>query len=158
MNDRRKHYRTTCRIKSCIEHRGLLHAEKYCQSGDIGMKGIFIHDLPELSVGSSYNVLIQDRQSEQPLKLNARVTHCSKTGVGFSFSQPRLEDCLRLKHLVKPHWDRNNFLDGLVLMMRYSSPAKELKDALMLTRLLETNQNILFARQSHDVSKCHMFH
>lgn len=156
MSDRRKHYRTGCRITACLEQHGMLKAEKRCQTSNIGMKGIFIQNLPKLPIGSSSVILIHDR-NPNPLRLTGKVTHVSYDGVGFSFSQPQLEDCLRLKHLVKPHWDRKDFLQGLILMMRYSKPSTELKDALMLTRLLETESS-LFARKPHEASQCHFVH
>jgi hypothetical protein len=157
MNDKRHHYRTSCRISACLEQRGLFSSKKNFQTSDIGMKGIFIKDIPELPVGSKKVISIHDNAGA-PLRLNAHVAHVSDDGVGFTFFQPQIEDCLRLKHLVKPFWNRVDFLEGLILIMRYSHPSKELKDILKLTRLLETDSSGLFARAPHSASKCHFIH
>ena len=109
-------------------------------------------DAPRYPLGTKCTVVIQDHAGK-PLKISARVSHHSQDGVGFTFSNPHIEDCLRLKHIVKPHWDGKDFLEGMLLMLRYSAPATELKDCLSLTSFLSSNPNV-FARRPHTPDSC----
>ena len=150
MHDRRQHYRTNCRISACIEKPGIINANQYCQTSNIGMKGAFLTNVPHHPVGSSCKLIFQDRY--EPLKINAKVARVTEHGVGFMFTQPHLEECLRLKHLVKPHWDGQDYMEGIMLILRYSKPTNSLGDCLSLTSLLSTNSS-LFKRLPHKSCK-----
>ena len=152
MNERRKHYRTPCRITACIEEPGLIKADQYCRTANIGMKGVFIPNAPLSPVGAKCTIKIED-QFSKPLRIEARVTHRSNEGIGFTFIKPPMDDCLRLKHIVKPVWDGKDFLEGMLLMLRYSDPATELKDCLALTSFLARNPH-LFANRPHTLDSC----
>jgi hypothetical protein len=147
MIERRRHYRTTCRVSACIEQRGLVNADRYCRTSNIGMKGVFMPDVPSQPIGKVCKLLIRDHFDED-LRIDARVTHVTDGGVGFVFTNPKVEECLKLKHLVKPHWDRQDFMQAMMMVMRYSSPATDLKDCLALISLLSNNPGI-FSRQPH---------
>lgn len=146
MNERRRHKRTVCRLTACVEKPGMVKADRFCRTGNIGMKGAFLTNIPQQPLGSSCTLVFHDK--DHPLKLSARVTHLTAGGVGFTFSNPKVEECLRLKHLVKPHWDGKDFLEGILLMLRYSEPTTELKDCLALTTFLSNNPQV-FVRQPH---------
>lgn len=154
MSERRRHYRTDCRVSACIEEHGLIAIDQHCLTGNIGMKGVFMHKAPRKPIGAFCTLIIHD-SPVQPLKVNARVSHLSEHGVGFTFVNPPLEACLRLKHLVKPHWDGKDFMEGMMLMMRYSKPAKELKDVLALTTIL-SNSTEMFVKMPHTPESCHI--
>jgi len=147
MNDRRRNYRTDCRISACIESPGLVNADKDCYTGNIGMKGVFLTDAPGHPVGTLCKLVIHDHK-EKPLTVDVRVSHVSKEGVGFVFVSPQAEERVRLKYLVHPYWDGLDYLDGMMLMMRYSKPATELKDVLSLTTMLSASPG-LFAKFPH---------
>ena len=153
MVDRRRHYRTECRIAACIGQRGLVRADQHCHTANIGMKGAFLPNAPKHPVGSYCELIIHDNASS-PLRVKAIVAHATKAGIGFTFTQPQIDDCLRLKHLVKPHWDGKSFLDGMILLMRYSQPATELKDVLSLTSMLSIHPEAFFTRQPHSRESC----
>ncbi len=152
MTERRKHFRTACRITACIEEPGLIQADQYCRTSNIGMKGVFIPDAPQYPIGTKCRLVIRDHAGE-PLKLDAKVSHHHQAGLGFTFTKPPMEDCLRLKHIVKPVWDGKDFLEGMLLMLRYSEPATELSDCLALTSFLATNPK-LFANRPHTLESC----
>ena len=154
MNERRHHYRTDCRISACIEDHGLIAIEQHCLTSNIGMKGVFMPNAPHKPIGTVCTLVIHD-SPVQPLKIKARVSHLSEHGVGFTFMDPPIESCLRLKHLVKPHWDGKDFMEGMMLMMRYSKPATELKDVLALTSIL-SNTSEMFVRMPHTPENCHI--
>lgn len=135
MKERRRHHRTVCRVPACIEQTGLINADQYCRTSNIGMKGVFMPNAPRQPLGKNCKLVIHDN-AEDPLRLDAKVSHVSKDGIGFLFTSPRVEECLRLKHLVKPYWDGKDFLEGMMLMLRYSQPSTELKDCLSLTSFL----------------------
>ena len=126
--------------------------DQHCQTSNIGMKGVFMPNAPHKPIGTSCTLLIHDSPT-QPLKVNARVSHLSKQGVGFTFVQLPIDSCLRLKHLVKPHWDGKDFIEGMMLMMRYSKPATELKDVLALTSIL-SNTSEMFVKMPHTREDC----
>ena len=155
MNERRRHYRTDCRISACIEEHGFISIDQNCQTSNIGMKGVFMPNAPHKPIGTSCSLLIHDSPG-QPLKVNARVSHLSEHGVGFTFVKLPIDACLRLKHLVKPHWDGKDFIEGMMLMMRYSKPATELKDVLALTSIL-SNSSEMFVKMPHKPEDCSIF-
>lgn len=103
-------------------------------------------------VGTKCKLILQDH-SNVPLKLAATVTHASDKGVGYTFIKPKIDDCLRLKHLVKPYWDGEDYLQGVMLMMRYSKPSSELKDMLSITKMMDDPSD-LFASVPHTKSSC----
>ena len=152
MTDRRKHYRTDCRITACIEEPGLIQADQYCRTSNISMKGVLIPNAPLYPVGTKCKVAIHDR-ADDPLRLDVIVSHHSSEGTGFTFTNLHIDDCLRLKHIVKPVWDGKDFLEGMLLMLRYSPPTTELKDCLALTTFLSSN-TYLFTRHPHDRKSC----
>lgn len=146
MNERRQHYRTDCRISACIEQPGFIKTDQYCQTSNIGMKGAFLSNVPHHPVGASCQLIFQD--NNDPLRISAKVARVTDKGIGFVFNQPHIEDCLRLKHLVKPQWDGQDYMEGVMLILRYSKPANSLRDCLSLTSLLSSNPN-LFSRLPH---------
>ncbi len=113
-----------------------------------------MHKAPHKPIGTYCTLLIHD-SPVQPLKIKARVSHLSPHGVGFTFVDPPIDSCLRLKHLVKPHWDGKDFMEGMMLMMRYSKPAKELKDVLALTSILLDSSG-MFVKVPHTKESCHI--
>jgi len=139
---------------ACIEEPGLFEAEKYCRTSNISMKGVFIPNAPTKSLGKEYQLLIHDH-SDNPLRLGAIVTHQANQGVGFTFTNLHIDECLRLKHIVKPFWDGKDFMQGMLLMLRYSKPATELKDCLALTSFLSSNPNV-FAKHPYTAESCSM--
>lgn len=152
MNERRNHFRTACRVTACIEEPGLIQADQYCRTSNIGMKGVFIPKAPQYPIGTKCRISIEDHTGK-PLKLDAIVSHYNLAGVGFTFPQPPMDDCLRLKHIVKPVWDGKDFLEGMLLMLRYSEPATDLSECLALTSFLARNSN-LFANRPHTIDNC----
>ncbi len=154
MNERRRHYRTECRVPACVEQKGLIDVDQYCRTSNIGMKGVFMPNAPRQPLGKICKLVIHDN-AQDPLKIDARVSHISKDGIGFTFTNPRVEDCFRLKHLVKPHWDGKDFLEGMMLMLRYSKPSTELKDCLSLTSFLSLYPGV-FTRFPHSKSGCNL--
>jgi hypothetical protein len=111
------------------------------------MKGVFVSNAPDYPVGTRCKLVIHDHK-EKPLVVDVRVSHVCKEGVGFVFVSPQDEERLRLKYLVKPYWDGQDHLDGMMLMMRYSKPATELKDVLSLTTMLSASPG-LFSKFPH---------
>ena len=132
--NKRRHPRTDCRFPVCIEQKCSFFAESHCHTSNIGMKGLFIPNAPKLSTGSRCTVIIHDNQQEI-LKIAARVSHTDGSGVGLTFEEQRIEHCLKLKHIVKPRWNGESLLEGLLLTARYAHP-RDLKECLALTSLL----------------------
>lgn len=85
-------------------------------------------------------------QSDSPLPLDAKVMHINKLGTGVTFSNQRKEDCLRLKHIVHPHWDGNDYFEDTMLLLRYANEPDDLKHCLSLTELL--SKKTTFVRKS----------
>jgi hypothetical protein len=141
MNDRRRHSRTDCRISACIEQAGIALKDSYCRTGNIGMKGVFLPKAIHRPLGTVCKLIIHDHNQE-PLKIDARVTHLGNGGVGFTFTKTATTENQRLKNIVDPQWDGRDFMEGMMLMLRYSQPATELKDCLSLTTALSAQSHL----------------
>lgn len=146
MNEKRQHLRTQCRVPACIEQAGFLSDRQHCYTSDVGMKGIFLRNAPGHPVGSKCTVVIHDKT--EPLKLDARVTHVNSEGLGLTFTDTHMNECLRLKHLVKPSWNGESLLDGFLMACRYIRP-RSLGDSLSLTSLLSSRPANLNKPQRH---------
>lgn len=145
MSDRRKNSRTDCRIGACIEEPGLFVNHRYCRTANIGMKGVFLPRTFNRPLGSVCKLIIHD-QAQEPLKIKARVTHLANGGVGFTFTNPANSEKQRLEKIMNPQWDGKDFMEGVMMILRYSQPTTELKDCLSMTHLL-SSQSHLFSHQ-----------
>ncbi|MGD2119480.1 MAG: PilZ domain-containing protein [Chromatiales bacterium] len=148
--NKRRHPRTDCRFPVSIEQECSFFSQSHCHTSNIGMKGLYIPNAPKMSAGATCTVVLHDHQ-EEILRLTARVSHTDGSGIGLTFEGQHLEHCLKLKHIVKPRWNGESLLEGLLLTARYAHPT-DLKDCLALTSLLASKPPELYGQPHTECS------